>query len=613
MLQLEFTLSERLTQLVIALPIVTVAFFVIGCASTPLETIPTTNILMANSAGEAVSPCTGHLYKKSASSPDACALSLGADGTFDFGAHLRAMFEDADEFCRSTAYETTSERPKEQGGNARPSCRILIFIHGGLNSSEDSVGRAAHLARAIRKSGSYPIFVNWESGFVTSYRDHVFRINKGINEPLLRYFSPVVVPGEALIDETSSIAEALPAWVAEFRHAAPFMERGSTAWKVALQSYTYLQDCKLHPNPTCTASDQSGDHHQAVDINENMRQCADDKHPCKDLVDNRTPSERFFSRAAYVPTFPTKLLLPPVGIQAFGRGAWDIMYRRTATLFTTEAEFAVNLNGKWDSAVKSPTAAECEYSALRAKDQTAAPRSMLCEFIYRFEREFIPKWCGNNATALHGCGNLEIDLVGHSMGSIVINQWLRHAPNLQLSNIVYMAGATSVTDYRDTVYSYLNRQHNQFGCVPKRLIAAGNGGVPCTNVYHLVLHPTAEFSEKGWADLTPRGSLLVWIDNYFSRPLTPLDRTVGRFFNLMPELARTPDNLRDQIHAKVFRVGNKNYGCTNPQIHHDFSVFPFWEESFWNPQKSERGEPWRIDPENGMPDTKCAQRVSAMH
>jgi hypothetical protein len=85
-------------------------------------------------------------------------------------------------------------------------------------------------------------------------------------------------------------------------------------------------------------------------------------------------------------------------------------------------------------------------------------------------------------------------------------------------------------------------------------------------------------------DLAPRGSLLIWIDNYFTDPPTPLGRRVGRFLNVVPELRFTNEKTRSHVHLKVFRVG-EDLRCWNPQKHGDFGDFPFWDERFWDPQE----------------------------
>jgi len=181
----------------------------------------------------------------------------------------------------------------------------------------------------------------------------------------------------------------------------------------------------------------------------------------------------------------------------------------------------------------------------------------------------IPK--AHNEAPVASCENkLEITLVGHSMGTIIIDRLLRYAPDLQVRNIVFMGAATTVEDYRDTVDTYLDRHRGD-----------GKGH---TDMYHLVLHPLAEVTEQGVFDLAPRGSLLIWIDNYFTDPPTPLGRRVGRFLNVVPELRFTNVETRSNIHLKVFRVGEK-YSYWNPQKHGDFGDFPFWDQHFWDPQE----------------------------
>src|ERR1700740_564743 len=105
-----------------------------------------------------------------------------------------------------------------------------------------------------------------------------------------------------------------------------------------------------------------------------------------------------------------------------------------------------------------------------------------------------------------GADKFEVVLVGHSMGTIVINHLLRASTRLPVSRIVYMAAACTIKDYEDTVFPYL-RQH------------------PRAQISQLVLHHTAELRESNlmlfrWLDFAPRGSLLLWIDNFLSSPDT---------------------------------------------------------------------------------------------
>ena len=139
---------------------------------------------------------------------------------------------------------------------------------------------------------------------------------------------------------------------------------------------------------------------------------------------------------------------------------------------------------------------------------------------------------------------------------------------LPFNRIVYMAGATTVRDYQDSLFPYL-RESQQ------------------AEVFHLMLHPKAEVRERfdpgiPYVDFPPRGSLLAWVDDFLSTPETPLDRTVGRFENLLSAVHNTPDGLRGRIHIKAFGVGGN---VRAPQKHGDFTAhLKFWKpECWWSP------------------------------
>src|SRR5205807_7605742 len=101
-------------------------------------------------------------------------------------------------------------------------------------------------------------------------------------------------------------------------------------------------------------------------------------------------------------------------------------------------------------------------------------------------------------------GHYQITLVGHSMGAIVLNELVRRSTTegVHYDNIVYMAAACSVRDFQRSVVPYMQRHTT-------------------TNFYNLCLHPVNEVRERHAADLVPRGSLLVWIDDMYSNPYTP--------------------------------------------------------------------------------------------
>jgi len=421
----------------------------------------------------------------------------------------------------------------------RKPCQLLIYVHGGLNTYHESVKRSALLAPQIRATGFYPIFVDWDSSLFSSWWDHVANVHRGLWNPNYRFLAPYF----AAVDEVDGVAKAPAGWLTELRHTFPPVGEHSNLQRKAMVAYL-----DMLANPNVTVNDISVG---------------------SEIADNRARSEKVLPYLWSPITGLVKVVTTPLLIQAAGGGAWDIMQRRAAMLFRTEQAF----------------------SGWRLNNEAA-----LAHFVTRFQHDFLPQFCFShsytpppwrmrqNALAAPkpqedsklGCeSDLQLTLIGHSMGAIIVDQLLRYAPNIQVKNIVFMAAATTVEDYRETVHQYLLRQRD----LP--------GKATPTQVYHLVLHPTAEVFKEEWFGLPPRGSLLIWIDNYFSNPVTPLGRTVGRFLNLFPEIAspdngETLNNLHGQIHVKVFRFGRSCH-CWNPQGHGDFGSFPFWDPRFWDP------------------------------
>jgi hypothetical protein len=494
-----------------------------SCVSLPAK-VPRTNIIMARQQGVPVDPTNG--FKEFE--------------PLKYDEYINDIFRDLAHYCQ---------------GQKQP-CKVLFFFHGGLNRQKTSVDRAARLYQRIKESGSYPIFVNWNSSFPSTWWDHVAHVHKGIwtENRFVAAF-----PYFSLVDEVKSVAEAPVAWLAEGRHTFPRFGPDLPS----IKAYVDL----VHDYQGGTG----------IAVNDLLEGNI--------LQDDRTKPEKFKSYATLPLTFPTKVLAPPLLIQAAGPGSWDIMQRRTAMLFRTEDEF-----------LGIPPQQIAQERATPSPRKIGVPETgaALAHFITRFQRDFLPVFCrdgkypsvtgGPELTSsvqeqepkvreesTESCENrLQVTLVGHSMGTIIIDQLLRYAPNIKVRNIIFMAAATSVADYRNTVTAYLERNSE-------------------TRMFHLILHPRAEVSERGFLDLSPRGSLLVWIDNYFTNPITPLDRTVGRFYNLLPELLYTDMNIRNRVNLKIFRVGASER-CWNPQKHGDFGLFPFWDPNFWDPHVTSSGQ-----------------------
>jgi pimeloyl-ACP methyl ester carboxylesterase len=171
----------------------------------------------------------------------------------------------------------------------------------------------------------------------------------------------------------------------------------------------------------------------------------------------------------------------------------------------------------------------------------------------------------------HAHPNVKITLVAHSMGTFIVNDLVRRTPDVDYANIVYMAGADSMRNTRDSLVPYLQEHRD-------------------TQLFILTLHPQAEIEEShvggfdNFGGFAPRGSLLVWIDDFLSSPLTYFDRTIGRWDNVIqgyPEF----EAVRGQVHIKAFDQTSKI------QQHGDFGGACFWQKEFWQPGEDGK-DPW---------------------
>jgi hypothetical protein len=261
---------------------------------------------------------------------------------------------------------------------------------------------------------------------------------------------------------------------------------------------------------------------------------------------------------AWIPTLPAKLVSIPV-VSIAGPGSWDEMQHRVELLFRRETD------------LEGDQLVETNHGIL---------------------------YLMTELTDLQRRTDIQIDLVGHSMGTIVMNRILFRARPQELrkssaeyeqakvqavetpadelfpveiptfTNLVYLAAACEIRDYEENAFAYLEEHSG-------------------TQLYHVMLHPKAETSESNKLDLAPRGSLLVWIDDFLANPVGQGERTAGRADNLMVTLYLTPSEIRDRMHVNVLALDDEFV----PQKHGDFTDpcsthghFKFWSLASWFPE-----------------------------
>jgi hypothetical protein len=289
--------------------------------------------------------------------------------------------------------------------------RLVVFVHGGLVTLKEANDRADKLAREIADENhrTYPIFVNWEAGLLTSYVRHLaferngisYRGTPGAGGAILG--SPLVLAGDLgrgatrlPINTTLSFAKAA--------------QNGDWMYKANPRSFPvknkFNETLRLFSNdPNLTQQDR-------VYFRDGL---------CSNPQDRRTPrvhlslgadSHKKIRPGHFVlnaVTWPAEVVTEPI-LDTFGTPGWHNMLRRTRSMFHPSGNFITrNI---------PPPAAE----------GTPEPKNLELGAAAMFFRELKQFMIGHP--------DVRLDLIGHSMGTIVINDAYRECPNLPASNII---------------------------------------------------------------------------------------------------------------------------------------------------------------------------------
>lgn len=425
--------------------------------------------------------------------------------------------------------------------------KLLLFFHGGLNDQDISNELASRLPEQI-KDEYYPIFINWNSALLSSYAEHLTSVRQGKTARWAWVTSPTYL----VSDLGRGILRAPFVWWS-------LIGNDLTSWPTKKNNWFF------------NFFDLAEDERNANKIAATLRLESPDKSFQYWLGPQAPPTflkDQIWGNATTILTYPIKFLVSP-WIDALGKSAWENMFRRTDLLFHRENDFkalaqpvGVTSNNREAPITACPHFADQQPGLVHNR-----PRGALSIFFRKL------------AEKIHAGGpkKWSITLVGHSMGAIIVNHILRDFGScLPIDNIVFMAAASTINNYNDSVFPFMVWRLKESEADPKK---------PVPKVYHLMLHELAETSETNYMNLPPTGSLLVWIDNFLSTPNTPMDRTSGRFTNLMLSLHTTPREIRPYISIKRFPGGGSSWGGTRagiPANHSDFAGrFKFWDKTCW--------------------------------
>jgi len=260
-----------------------------GCAST-IPDVPTTHIVMFSGSGNLVDP-TGNTACASAAPP--------CNGKHLRLRNYRQLPPDAAARYRAALLaDAAANAPLVDGRR-----QLLLYVHGGLNTQVGTVEHAAGLYQYMKnKAQVYPIFVNWQSSFPTTYWDHIARLRQG--EFLPRAGLPTM-PLWLASDLTRAVGHAPIDYYYEAKSPYDTAKESARSKTINAQAAAFANTTGMH------------------------------LHIGKDV---RSGREKTISTIAQAVFLPPKLVTAPL-VDGLGTGAWNAMDHRTLAVFQTDREF----------------------------------------------------------------------------------------------------------------------------------------------------------------------------------------------------------------------------------------------------------------------------------
>ena len=252
-----------------------------------------------------------------------------------------------------------------------------------------------------------------------------------------------------------------------------------------------------------------------------------------------THTANWISRATI--TLPFQLISSPF-ITAVGTPAWTHFQRRTRNAIRRPSEFDTRLRTSAFWLDSEPTGTLAMFiSALNKKLDCAPPEDTDC---------------------------IEFTLIGHSAGAIVVNRLIEAFPQNDFRTIVYLGSASTIDDFATTVIPYLMAN-------------------PQSKFYNVTLDTYAEARETSVGGIAPMGSLLEWLDTYFTLPPNHMGRIMGKWENMMDALHVVPERIRSRVTMKKLPAGDATYPQKHGQFNNrDFKHFNMWDSASWQVERT---------------------------
>jgi hypothetical protein len=255
----------------------------------------------------------------------------------------------------------------------------------------------------------------------------------------------------------------------------------------------------------------------------------------------------------------------------FREGDHATRSRRTRLIDGAHA-FATFLVAKWwTGAVIDAAGTPAWASMLYTSDRLFySDREMHHPYEFKLEGETgggdFSRFLERLLTYVKNDGKSEVILAAHSAGAVVANIVVANfGDRLPITNLVYMAPACTIDELMagGKLASFLAKH-------------------PKSQLHILTLNEVAEFSQKFVFDLAPRGSLLVWLDEFIQPKHSEFrGHMLGRARNLRLHAHLIPCAIQPQVHITAY--AEDPAGPPHPQTHSAIGGIEYWHEANWNP------------------------------
>ena len=377
------------------------------------------------------------------------------------------------------------------------------------------------LADRLDADGKFFIGICWNSNLMPTYDQHLLAVREGLHQ---KEKAIVTAPAMLLADVGGSVVR-LPLNLIDFLYQDAYVlnPNAFTRTKLAQARYNQIkEEYKAHIKTKLVGLDVSKER------------------------DERSPFQIWFRDfGRWLITEPVKASTT-VFLDSLGVQPWKNMVRRTRTMFERESEFIPDLdykNADWlAKAQRPPVPTEQFIDQLNYTGRKGA----VWHFTSQLEANLIKRDSKNQPA---------LTIIGHSMGAIVACEMVERFHRLAVDNVVLMAAACSIRDFKDKIIPFFQEQELRAEFAK---IAPGQTKLYAplikTHLYNLCLNDTAEHIEPnpGQLDLSQRGSLLTWIDTLYQSPESENDRTFGRWVNAVLSTDDIPSNLLGRISIKSF-------------------------------------------------------------